>query len=208
VLADPATPEDYIAHIGLTDRDRLAAVMVRPNKGSALIGRIISSVGKVAAYGATTGDEDMLLALLGETQLDGEDVHAMTHLAGGQFLGPRMLTAVCLHPLADRRTVIDSVWRAPVHVAAAISAAAGTLLPAATSWVSRRLDRDGRGHERVFSTSALQYNKIVETAGRWDAWAGADPTRVSFLATTSFAFTEEQALFDAGAALLAPPERS
>lgn len=207
VFGDPATHENYILSQPLLDRATLDVVAVRANKSSALIGHIIASIDSVATYGATAHDDDMLITLLREPELTDQDLHAMTHLAGGQFLRAGLQSAICLHPLASQRTIIDSLWRSPAHVAELVAAATRTLLPAAVSWVSRQLDCAGREQEHTFAVSALQHSQIAQTLAAWTVWTGDDPARVAALTATSFAFTDEQTLFAVAQALLTAPAR-
>ena len=207
IFADPTTPESYVLNQNLLSSGRFAAVMARADKSSALLGHIIDAVVVYGQVGLPV-TADMLLPLLSEPALSEQDLQGMSELAAQIGSAHRLRAGICAHARVHPRTVIDVVWQAPARVSADISAATGTLLPAATDWVKRELGRAGLGHESLWYVSADQYNKIMATVRRWESWARRNTGRWAFLSANSFAFTDEDEMFAAGAAVLAAPSHT
>ena len=203
-LTDPATDERSILRRPLHNGE-LDAVMARTRKSPALIAHLLTAIGELSQFTYVDGGEDMLLALLDEPALRPQEVRAMAELGERLSLSVALLTAICVHPRTRPYTIIDAIWHCTTAAAAQVGAATGLVLVAATSWVRRQSAATGTPSAGSGYPSAAQYNAITATIARWDTWAGGDPARLSFLTTSSAAFTREVDLLAAGSALLAPP---
>jgi len=179
----------------------LQAAMAHRRKGPALIGAILDAVFHTDGVHFEQG-QGALMGLLAEPALSPGKLRDLIWGAGAQG-GWDTVAAACGHALADEELVVTALWNAPEHVAAAVARTGLSLLPGATKWVSRQ-PRAG-GQPRSVSTELR--NQIAATAQRWAARSEGDPALRSFVATASFGFSDENAMFAAGAAIIAEPGR-
>jgi len=208
VFADPATTEAFIIEAGILSRERLAAVMSRPVMGPELITVLVDAAAEGRLPYSTFSDAALakhLLVLLALPEVTAQHVRTLAQ-AAIQGLPPdaELLSALCVHPLADTKTVITALWYATGRTHRSVAAATGQLLPAALNWVSREVDRVQGGHHD-WQISHGQRRRVMETQRRWANWAGADRSMISFLVASSFSFTNETDLFAAGRAISASP---
>jgi len=208
VPAYPGPDEDYVLAHGIRTTERLTEVMSRPDKSPTLIDALIGGLRRGWGPYRALSDEDvaqLLMSLLEEPALTTRNVRNLAHFAVADL--PRhaeLLTAICVHPVADNDAVITAVWYATGPTAQDIAVATGLLLPAAVNWVSREVDRATCGH-RDWAVSSASRKRATQVAQRWEAWAGTDRNLVLFLVTSSFTFTDEDDLFAAGRAVCAAP---
>jgi len=206
VLADPAAPESLIMCRPLRQRAILDAAISRAHKSPTLIAHILSNISDAAQFQLWFADvEDMLLALLADPGCNEENVHAIARLHARLSLSPALLSKICVHPLVPRRTVIDTLWRSSTATAEQVGTTTGLLLVAAVNWVSARADRNDRLGRGLWYVDDELEAQILTTTHTWTTWAGTDPGRVAFLAASSAAFTNEDELLAAGAALTGAP---
>jgi len=114
--------------------------------------------------------------------------------------GPGLLLAICAHPRVRGRTVIDVMRDAPQATAA----------PWVRCYPRRSTGQPLNRPQEAARPSTVARRRRARGANpdncpRWTAWAGTDPARTAFLAHTSFAFTDENELLDAGCAITAAP---
>jgi len=208
VFADPATTEAYIIEAGIHSRERLTAVMSRPHKGPELITLLIDDAAMGRLPYSLLSDATLakhLLLLLALPAVTAQHLRTLAEVAV-QGLPPaaELLAALCVHPLADSKTVITALWYASGRTQQNVALVTGQLLPAALNWVSREVDRVQGGHHD-WQISHGQRRRVMEAERRWADWAGADRAMTSFLVTSSFTFTDEADLFAAGRAISASP---
>jgi len=205
-FADPATTEAHILSCGIPDMRHLDAVMSRPNKSEALVTAIVGDfrVGGRMRYGGRFATRT-LRYLLAEPALSAANLVDIAQASVIDLLPDAVLwTEICLHPAVCEETVITVAWTASTAIARDIAVATGLLLPAATSWVGRRRDAV-ESDRRDWCVTVRQRDEIETLAGAWAAWAGQDRDLFSFLVTSSFAFTDQDAMFAAARAVCAPP---
>ena len=205
VLADPTTPENWIMCRPLHQRDALDAVIRRAHKSPTLIGHILTNISESSQFRTFSDVEDVLLRLLADPNSDEENVHTIARLSVGLTLSPALLTEICVHPLAAQHLVIDTLWRSSAACVEQVAATTGLLLVAAVNWVSARCGRDNRLNRGLWYVDAELETQILTTTAAWTTWAGTNPGRTAFLAASSAAFTDENELLAAGAALTGAP---
>jgi len=200
----PNTPENWILCRPLHQLDALDAVISREGKSPSLIAHIVSNLSEASQFRTLADMEDHLLVLLADPAINEENIHAIAQLNAHLSLSSRILSKICAHPLAGRRTVIDTIWRSAYSTAEQVAATTGLLLIAAVNWVSRHADRDGP-NRRLWHVDDETEAQILTTTDTWTTWAGTNSGRAAFLAANSHAFTCEGEMFSVGAALTGAP---
>jgi len=200
VMADPATPESLILCRPLRQRAVLAAVISRAHKSPALIAHLVTNISESGR--TLTGMENLLLTLLADPNVSEENIHAIAALGTHLSLSSTLLSAICAHPRANTRIIIDAIWRSAYSTAEQVAATTGMLLVAATNWVNARAERSIEN--RLWYADDAIETQILTTTHAWTTWAGTDPGRTAFLTTSSPSFTSENELLAAGAALTWP----
>ena len=186
----------------------LDAALARRRKSAKLLTAIVhfAAHGVDLTYAAA---DATLLTLMGEPNLSRDNLLTVARTLRLSSTGSdntyNLRLAICKHRLADPEVAATALWTATQATIRAVGVATGTLLPAVIWWVHRR------GLCPAFSSNE-RHPLIVETAARWDAWAGAGPGRRAFLLTSSFELAgttcTEADMFDAGAALLTAPAQA
>jgi len=189
------------------NKRELDAAMAHRHKSAKLITAILNFV--VQGVDVTYAEADAtMLALMGEPRLSRDNLLTVArtlYRSASSGVAHNVRLAVCKHRLADTEVIATALWTATQATIRDVGVDTGTLLPAVIWWVHRR------GLCPAFSSNE-RHPLIVETAARWDAWAGAGPGRRAFLLTSSFELAgttcTEADMFDAGAALLTAPAQA
>jgi len=213
--ADPDTPEDDIATVGIHTRAGLDAAAGRTPKGPALLDAIVAGVLTRACKLLSAEADTLLLALLDEPAITGAHLAAMSAALPGRartgLIGAgraTLMAAICTHPLAEADTVITCLWDGSATTAADVTRTIG-LLGAATWWVRCMWHRSGlRGWAVPYAPTDIARGQVLELSSRWADLTAGDPALAAFLATGAFTFTCEDAMFAAGRAICAAPARS
>jgi len=205
-VAGPSQDEAHILAHGIHSRGQLDAAMALPDKSITLITHLLIVIITARLTADSAEQDGLLTTLLSEPALSAYNLRYMTLvMRGRRGTSPDILTAICAHPRTDPDTVIDALWNAPQRACSAVGATSGTLLAAATDWVSRQVDAGAVDGQRLGAPTAAQRRIIHALAYRWGTRCAGKPSLAAFVATTAFVFTDEDELFAAGAAITAPP---
>ena len=186
---------------------RLDSAIRRPNKSPELIGYLISAVENGRAWCTHDKAVAAVRALADEERLSAANLYSLAWIITRRISRTAelddVLVAVCAHPLAEDRTVIYSLWTATAKFTTEVAQASGSLIPGATWWVRRELNKTvlcmGVG-----IPSHEQENMVADVAARWGRRAGDNAALRATVATSSMMFTDEDELFAAAEAICAP----
>ena len=213
VYADPDTPEADIVARGIRTREELAAVLGREHMSARLIGEMIvlfvttwDSQPSVTANLDDDDAADTMIALTREPELTAKHLDAMAvwYPWRNGSARQRLVMAVCTHPLATTDTVVGALWDSSSRCARDVAVATGSLAATATVWARTRARTS---QFQVGYATRANRDSVAELEARWEARVGGDHALRSFLITNSHLFTDEDEMFAAGAAVVAPPPR-